>query len=171
MSYKIKDLRNTDLNLYYFVSSGLSINGYSVLSDHAEAYVISGIYLIDGYQEDFENIKLPTIAIEQVLSRDEPSQIGKGKYRKYNYELSILMRTDGERDDLSEMVFNFFDKKTMTIYDYNLVMSSGIYQSIGTATFDDLTITKEYPGEQNTLKHMSKVNLSCSFATESGSLL
>jgi hypothetical protein len=167
---RIRDLRNIDLNLYNFVSSGLSINGYLILGDHSEPYVISGIYLVDGYPEEIKNIKLPTIAIDQITAFDEPLQLGLGKFRKYSYEIGIYARTDGERDDLSELVRNFFDS-TMTIYNYNLVFASGVYQSLGTADFDQIRMIKSYPGDIPAMKHIMKISLVCSFATESGYLL
>ena len=147
----MKDLRNLDINLFNFISSGLRIlDGYTVLTGYNQNWVTSGIYLMDGHPEDFNNIKIPAISIEHEYSREEAFQIGTGKTNVRRFGIDVYARTDGERDDLSELVRNYFDR-TIPVINYNDFYSLGIYTYVGLADFDNVVM---YPSRDSTIKQL-----------------
>lgn len=168
--YRMKDLRNLDLNLYYFIASGLVLNGYTILSGYSYPYVNSGIYLTDAFPEDMNDMKVPAIAIEHRYSRDDPFQLGQGKTSVRKFSISVYARTDGERDDLGEMVKNFLDNP-VTIYDYNLVITGNVYQSVGIGDFDRVVMTPVRDNEFKVTKHGMEISFDCSYSINSGSSL
>jgi hypothetical protein len=167
MTYKMKDLRNTDLNLYNFVASSLYLDGYIVLSGYNFDYVTSGIYLMDGFPEDYNNIKIPAIAIEHSFSNSNAFQIGTGKEAVRRFEIDIYARTDGERDDLGETVYNYFSN-SMPIYDYNSVLTSGVYLQVGLADFSNVMMRPIRDATFAATKHQMTISLNCKYVVNSG---
>lgn len=171
MAYKIRDLRNLDINLYNFLASSIRFEGYTILSGYDSPYVVSGIYLLDGYPEDnFNKIKLPAIAINHINTRDEPFQLGQGKESIRKFTITVLARGDGERDDLGEMVKNYFDR-TMNIHDYNIVLTGGSYVEIGRANFDNIVMSPNRDIRHQTTFYMMNINIDCRYFISSGSSL
>lgn len=166
-TYRIKDLRNVDLNLYNFVSSRLNLEGYTVLSGFEYPHALSCVYLIDGYPHDKTNMKLPCVAIEHTGSTDDPLQLGTGIIVNRDFTIQVFARTDGERDDLGEMIKNFL-YNSMTIYDYNSVLSSGTYSNIGYADFENIVMYPETDTELGSLEHKMVINFSCVYSVSTG---
>ena len=164
----IRDLRNTDLNLYNFVTSGLSNNGYTILSGFDVSYVSYGVYVIDGYPPNEENIKAPCVAIEHDYTDDSPLQLGTGRIDVRDYSIYTYARTKGERDDLSELVKNFF-YNDMNMFNWNNVLANGDYTVIGTADFDNI-VMRPNPGDNQyeALKHGMVIRLQCNVTVPSG---
>jgi len=166
----IRDLRNIDINLYDFVTSGLRSHGYEILSGHGVPYVASGIYVVDGYPEDFETLKAPSLSIEHDQSRQEPFQIGPGKQNIRRFAINIYARSDGERDDLGELVYNFFDS-TMTIYDKNQFFQNGTMVNIGTADFDNIIMRSQRDTRFKSLKHQMNISFEAEIIVPTGNSL
>lgn len=170
-TYPIKDLRNLDINLYNFVASSLSyIDGFTILSGYSVSYVTSGIYVVDGYPNDYTNVKLPSVAIEHERSSDEGFQLGQGKTNIRRFGIDIYARSDAQRDDLGEIIRNHFDRD-MTIYDYNIVYENGTYTPVGYASFSKVVM---FPFRDSTVKqllHCMKIGLDTIVHINSGSYL
>lgn len=167
MQYKIKDLRNFDINFYSFISSGLSFFGYPILAGYDQPYVISGIYLVDGYPDDFNNVKTPSISLEHSTSRDEPLQIGPGMINVRRYSIDVYARTDGERDDLGELVRSFLFAQ-MPIYDYNLIVTGGDHVQVGLANFQNIIMSPIHNVSYNATKYQMHITCNCLYEINSG---
>ena len=140
---KMLDLRTTDISLYYFLSGKLAADDYIVLSGHSDTMVASGVYLIDGYPDETDNVKLPTVAIEHYFTNELPFQLGPGKTDARNFGISVFARSDGERDDLSERLRNYLSAQSVNIYDYNIIYSGGTSSILATARAEDITMTSQ----------------------------
>jgi hypothetical protein len=170
MAQRIRDLRNFDLNLYHFVASSLDVEGYNVLSGYNIAYVPTGVYLVDGFPEDFNAMRAPAIAIQNELVRPEPLQLGRGKKNILRYTITVYGRSDGERDDLGELVYEFLDN-TMPIYNYNDVISNGQYNWLGYADFDNIVMRPNRDNSMKVLKHQMNINFEAEICIDSGNSL
>lgn len=170
MSYRMGDLRNLDLNLYNFVTSGLNNDGYTVLSGYDQTHVASGIYILDGFPEDWTNVKVPSIAIEHLNSREEPFQLGSGKTDVRRFSIDVFTRTDGERDDLGERVKNYFDN-SMNVFDYNLLITGGNYVRLGIADFDNKVMFPVRGSQLKATKFRMQISLDISVSINNGSSL
>lgn len=170
MPIRIKDLRNFDLNIYGYIASGLRAQGFIVLSGYNNAWVTSGIYVVDGFPEGFEDLKTPSVAIEHESSRAEELQLGPGKKNIRKYSIIVYARTDGERDDLGETIYGLFDS-TMTIYDYNSVLTAGTYQKVGIADFTNVTMRPLRDNSYESLKHQMNISFNSEICIDSGNSL
>lgn len=166
----IRDLRNFDINLYDYVTSGLRANGYEILSGYSVPYVASSIYVVDGYPEDFEAIKTPSLSIEHDSSRPEPFQIGPGKKNIRRFSINIYARSDGERDDIGDLIYGFFDS-TMNIYDKNEFFQNGTYVNVGTADFDNVIMRPQRDTRFKALKHQMNISFEAEIIVPSGNSL
>jgi len=156
---KILDLRTTDISLYYFLANNLSNDNYTILSGHSYPMVASGLYLIDGYPEDPEIIKLPTVSIEHYFTDEVPFQLGPGRTDERAFGISVFARSDGERDDLSELIRNYFSSQHINIYDYNIIYSGGNSEILARARADYITLTAQrFDQPIKALKHVMKIN-------------
>lgn len=167
MQYKIGDLRNFDITLYYFISSGLSVMGYPILSGYNQSYVVSGIYLLDGYPDDFNSIKIPAISVEHDTTRDEAFQLGPGMKNIRRYSIDVFARTDGERDDLGETIRSFLFRQ-MPIFDYNIVIASGEYVQVGKSDFENIIMSPVRNTLYNATKHQMHITCNCKYEINSG---
>ena len=140
---KLLDLRTTDISLYYFLSANLTNDDYIVLSGHSYPMVTSGVYLIDGYPNDVENMKLPTVSIEHYFTNEVPFQLGPGRTDERVFGINVFARSDGERDDLAERVRNYLSSQTVNIYDYNIVYSGGTSPILAAGRADNITMTAQ----------------------------
>lgn len=172
MAYKMKDLRNLDMNLYYFVTSGISVNGYTILSGYDEAAVTSGIFVIDAYPNDPDNIKVPSVAVEHASTRGGPLQLGPGREDRLQFNVEVYAGSDGERDDLGEMIRLFFEQQSMPIRDLNEFLISGNEVEIGKADFENIVM---FPlrgdSTQRALNHRMHINVDCIVTIPSGTSL
>jgi hypothetical protein len=131
---------------------------------------LSGIYLEDGYPEDYNNIRLPSISLEHAMSHDDPFQLGGGLINVRRYDINVYARTDGERDDLGEIVRGYL-KKTMTIYDYNEVLNNNNYITLGLCDFNNIFMSPQRDDSYQTTKHQMHLSFECVYAVSSGSSL
>lgn len=156
---KILDLRTTDLSIYYFLNDHLSDDGYIILSGHSYDYVTSGIYLIDGYPDTTKEMGLPTIAIEHQFTNEESFQLGPGRTDVRKFTISVFCRTDGERDDMSERVRNYFSANSVSIYDYNIVLSGGTSDVLAKARAENI-VSVPYRSERpiRSMQHIMEVS-------------
>jgi hypothetical protein len=168
---KMRELRNLELNLYYFITNKLSIeDGYTILSGYSYPYVISGVYVVDGYPNDIENMKLPTIAIEHSRTNDDPLQIGSGYDRNRHFTVTLFARSNGERDDLGDRVRSYF-LSSMTVYDYNQVISSGSYVRLSSADFEDVYMYPVHNVEFESQKYSMEITFNCNYVVPTGATL
>lgn len=171
MAYKIRDLRNLDINLYNFIASGISSNGYTVLSGFDSAWVTSGIYMLDSYPVTTGNLKVPTVAIDHLNTSEAPLQLGGGREDRIRFRIEIYGTSKGSRDDLAEMVRLMF-KVPMTIWDYNQYYDDGSYVSLGQADFENVTMFPIHgDGVQRALQYRMSLNLDCLVTIPSGTSL
>lgn len=166
----IKDLRNIDINLYYYIETKLVNNGYTILSGYNKTYVASGIYLNDGYPTDFKDIKTPTVVLEHTFTRPEGFQLGVGRQDSRQFVVDVWARSDGERDDLGELVRNFFNS-SMTIYNYNNVLASGYYNSVGLADFASIRMFPIREEDFRSLSHGMRIVFNCDNLVPTGNSL
>ena len=171
MAYKMGDLRNLDHNLYNFIASGISSNGYTILSGYDDAYVTSGIYLVDAFPENPDNLKVPAISVDHRNTSEAPLQLGTGREDRLKFRIDVYGRSKGERDDVAEMVRLFF-KTHMPILDYNQIIQDSVTVQIGSADFENVTM---FPvngdSVQRALKHRMSINLDCLVVIPSGTSL
>jgi len=139
MPYQIRDLRNLDVNVNYFVATGLVNYGYTIHRTFNDTRVVSGVYLIDGFPTEPVDIKAPAVSIEHLYTNEEPFQLGSGKAIRSIFRIDVFARSDTERDDLGDLVRSFFNSH-MAIYDYNVIWTGGTYQSLGSANFENITM-------------------------------
>jgi len=136
----ILDLRTIDMSLYDFISTKLSTDGFTVLSGHSYPYVVSGIYLVDGRPAETTNMGLPTISIEHIFSTEQPFQLGPGRSDKRMFEIDVYARSNGERDDLGERIRIYLGANSVSVYDYNLIVTGGISSILASARAEDITL-------------------------------
>ena len=171
MSQRIKDLRNFDINLYNFIASGLNANGYiAITGGYTTTYVPYGVYLQDGFPEDLGTIKAPAISIDHEFTRNEPFQLGPGKKDIRRYSIVVYGRLKGERDDLGQLVYEFFDH-TMDIYDQNILLTGGSYVKLGYADFDNVIQRSVTDPTLQALKYQMNISLEAEVIIDSGSSL
>jgi len=168
--YKIRDLRNLDVNLYYLIDSGLKLNGNTVLSGFSQPYTISGVYLIDGGLEPDNKLRLPAVAIEHERTTDFPFQLGLGRQDTRTFRIEIYARSDGERDDLGEMIKNYF-YSTKPIYDYNEYFQNGTYVVLGNMDFENISMYPSRLEEFKATRHRMNITLDCNYYISSGASL
>lgn len=170
MSYKISDLRNISLNMYNFIGSGLSADGYILLSGYGLPYVVSGIYFTRSYPDDYDDVKTPAIAIDFNNATFEALQLGPGREPNYRYNIDVFGRNDGERDDLGERVRNYFNN-TMPIINFNEYFTNGTYSYLGLANFDNISMFTIHDDSYNATKHILRINVVCDFTIPTGHTL
>jgi hypothetical protein len=157
MAYKIRDLRNLDINLNYFIGSGLAASGYTIHRSYNDTRATSGVYLIDGYPEEPSTVKAPTVVIELLYTREDPFQLGPGKAVRSRFNIEVFARTDAERDDLGDLVRSFLNQR-MPIYDYNLVFTNNQYQIVTYADFENIMMrTARYDLDAEWAKHVAVI--------------
>jgi hypothetical protein len=174
VTYRIGDLRNLDINLYYYLASGITTHGYTVLSGYRSSLVTSGIYLVDGYPEDPMTMQLPSIAIEHDNTRDEPLELGSdGSTEIRHFGVELYHTSDAGRDDWGERIRGYFRNKEMRIYDYNPIFTGGVISTkVGTASFTNLNM---FPlpkdREHDALKYRMRIQFNCEYVITSGNSL
>src|SRR5690606_3461541 len=101
------------------------------------------------YPPDLNDIKVPSVVIDNTFSQPNPFQIGPGREDTRQFSIDIWGRSKGDRDDIGEMVKNFFYGHSMPIYDYNDVLEQSVYTQIGLAWFESIrmfpTRHSDYP--------------------------
>lgn len=167
MPYRMGDLRNLGFNLYYYLASGLNSNGYIAITGLNQAYVNSGVYLVNSYPEDFDNLKTPTISIDNLFTSERPLQVGPGRNDVRRYEITIYGSSKGSRDDLGELVRNMFHR-SINYYDYNLIITGGSHISYGIINFDNITLRPIRDLSFESTKYQAKVTFECEIMVPSG---
>lgn len=171
MSYRAGDLRNLDWNLNYYIASGLSALGYTIYRNYTFPLTTSGIYLVDGNPDNYENIKLPTVAITFENLGTGPYQLGPGKSKDYRFSIDIYGKNKGQKEDLSERVFDMVDLISVPLYDYNEVFESATYTQIGYAEFAETFMYPVRDAINTTTKYQNRIICTATLYISTGSSL
>ena len=146
--------------------SGPSLPGFGLPS----SLPVPSIPFPDGFPEDLGTIKAPAISIDHEFTRNEPFQLGPGKKDIRRYSIVVYGRLKGERDDLGQLVYEFFDH-TMDIYDQNILLTGGSYVKLGYADFDNVIQRSVTDPTLQALKYQMNISLEAEVIIDSGSSL
>jgi len=109
-------IRLTTNSILYFMKNEMHKKGINTIGegDQTNLYrdkVPYYVRVMEGFPKTAKDFAvLPLVALDLVRSEIEGLQIGGG-YRVYlDYVVEIFARRDGERDDLSEILYEIFDK-------------------------------------------------------------
>jgi len=164
----IRDLRTTDMSIHEFIASSFRSEDYVIISGHDEAYVASGLFVIDGFPVDTGHMKVPTVSIEHDISRDEPFQLGPGRTDSRIFLIDVFARSDGERDDLAEYVRYFLNSR-IPIFDWNDVLANGVYTPIAYGHPDGVVVMSDrLDVKEPKLRHSMKVRFEINIDISSG---
>ena len=142
--------RLADLNLVYKMHDIMLANGFT-----ATRYKVLDSYP-DMIDLDTDNI-WPTVVVEMGPFFGRDVEIGSSQWPAMMFFIDILAKTDGQRDDLSYLIWNTLNEGNFTFYDFNSgfptigasVDYSGI-TTIGQFVAENLSITPlDPPGLTN----------------------
>jgi hypothetical protein len=131
----LNKLRNEDLSIYFFVKDTLSTRVQK---------------LVDGYPyTEIENgtLVVPSASIEHRQTTEEGGELGSSWFRR-NWAVDIFAVNDGQRDELSGMIFDALDV-SIPVRDY----SSGFRAETGKSLLGtDLTIIEYISPEDRMIR-------------------
>jgi len=128
---------NEDLSVYFFIKS-IEVDDSTTIGDIAR--------VVDGYPyNDIEEgtLTLPTVAIEVMLTSEEPGELGANWYRR-SWSIDVFANNDVQRDDLADKIFNALDV-AIPIRDY----SSGYRKATGLSLAGTELSIVEYMNPEN----------------------
>lgn len=135
--------RLADASLNYHLQELMENNGWT-----------SGNYeVVDAYPDNLDEIpKFPLISVQSIAADPRPVQIGYRAAKLVTWALDIFAKTDGQRDDIINIIWDDLSESQITIYDFNDGFPStlGDYTGIstlGTVTFENITMSVIEPDE------------------------
>lgn len=171
MSRKMRDLRVTYMSLYDFITSSYRLEDYVIISGHNDPYVISGLYVLNGTLIDTGNAVVPAIVIESQTTVEDPFQLGSGKKDIRHFNVDVYARSDGERDDIGELL-RYFLRQSVPIYDYNILVSGGGYVTLAHGVPENIVmIISRFDPKIKHLRHTMRVSFDLDIYINSGNTL
>jgi len=152
-------LRLADASLIYHLRELMENSGWS-----------SGEYTVmDAYPDNLDTItKFPALTVQTITGDPRPIQLGSKSALELTWAIDIFAKADGQRDDITQLVWDDLIESQIVLYDFNdgfpsvLGDYSGI-SSLGTVTFESITMNVVEPDTfTNTIaeKHHSLIVVS-----------
>lgn len=131
---KMQRHRLTDLSVVYFVRETLHNSECNTIQEGEQANLYRSevpyvVRVMDSFPDATkEDVTLPTISITHDTTGEDPFQLGGGWRNEGVYLIDIFGRSNSERDDLAEIIYEGLDRTT-TLKDYNDGFPTYVYSS------------------------------------------
>ena len=148
--------RNADIGLIYYLREVMENNGWA-----SDAYSV-----IDSYPSNLDTItKFPTVTVQSNVGDPLAIELGQQSTLKITWSIDVFGKGDGQRDDITYIIWNDLQERRMTLYDFNTGFppTTGDYSGIstlGAVIFDDISFEIIDPDEFSTTiaeKHHSLI--------------
>jgi len=129
--HQIQKTRLTKLSLYYYLQSQLTNDSLN-----------SVVAVKNDYPDSVTGITPPTLVVSSLPISFEGWQLGGNDRRLYDVLIDIFGINGGQRDDLSDIVYGYLNRKQIPIWDYNEGLPPSIVTRIGTISVQSIEISE-----------------------------
>lgn len=121
----MQKFRLADASLIYHLREMMETNGWT-----------SGNYEVkDAYPDNIAEItKFPLLTVQTISVDSKPIQLGNRSTMNVTWAIDIFAKTDGQRDDVAQLLWDDLNESSINIYDFNDGFPAilGDYTGIGT---------------------------------------
>jgi len=159
------------MSVYDFLTSSFINHNYVIISGHNLPYITSGLYALNGSLVDTGNAVVPSFVLETKTIMDDAFQLGPGLKDTWHYNIDVYARSDGERDDIGELLRHFL-RPSIPIYDYNVIISGGNYITLAHGEPKNIVaIFDRFDPKIRVLRHTMRVYFDLDVFINSGNTL
>lgn len=154
----LQDIQLAKLNLIYKLKDIMNTNGFAVGSYSVEAQYP---------YNSTTNPNFPLIAVEVGPVVSKPIQLGSDNIKRCLFFIDVLAKTDSQRDDISDLIFDALDNYNLPFYDFNtgIPTAIGVYTGItqrGNIILGNVMMENIYPPineQRNIYKHHKTIQV------------
>lgn len=108
----------------------------------ANGFTTGKYQVVNAYPNTSNVTIFPTIAVDKIGTYKKPVEIGGKNHTVVNVTIDVFANSDGQRDDLSDLIQESLDSRVFTLYDFTNQFPVAVGNYSGIPSIGDMYISR-----------------------------